>query len=85
VLSERRVEVLMFEHGLTAPGVVCPKCDWIGGQGSTCPVDDCKLEDRDDVIENAVELAITQSAEVIAIRHYEDLDGKGSIAALLRF
>jgi hypothetical protein len=48
-------------------------------------VDDCQLEERDDVIENAVELAITQSAEVIAFRHYEDLDGKGSIAALLRF
>jgi peptide chain release factor subunit 1 len=85
VLNERRVELLMFEHGLSAPGVVCPNCSWIGGQGSTCPLDDYKLEERDDVIENAVESAITQSAEVIAVRHYEDLDGKGSIAALLRF
>lgn len=37
------------------------------------------------MIESAVELAITQSAEVIPVRYYDDLDGKGSIAALLRF
>ncbi len=85
MLNQRRVEVLMFEQGLTAPGVLCPQCGWTGGQGTTCPIDDTRLDERDDVIESAVELAITQSAEVIPVRYYDDLDGKGSIAALLRF
>jgi peptide subunit release factor 1 (eRF1) len=84
-LNQRKVEVLMFEQGLNAPGVVCPQCGWMGAGGSTCPVDGTDLDDRDDIIEHAVQLAITQSAEVIAVRHYDDLDGKGSIAALLRF
>jgi peptide subunit release factor 1 (eRF1) len=84
-LNERRVEILLLEQGLAAPGVVCPHDGWIGAEGSTCPVDGTPLEQRDDVVENAVQLAITQSAEVIAVRHYDDLDGKGSIAAVLRF
>ncbi len=85
VLNERRVEILLIEQGLAAPGVVCPNCGWVGAEGSTCPVDDTQLEQRDDVIESAVQLAITQSAEVIAVRHHDDLDGRGSIAAVLRF
>src|SRR5690242_3970913 len=84
-LNQRKVEVLMFEHGLRCPGVVCPQCGWTGSQGTTCPADGAPLEERDDIIENAVQLAITQSAEVIPVRYHEDLDGNGSIAALLRF
>jgi peptide subunit release factor 1 (eRF1) len=84
-LNQRKVEVLMFEQGLRASGVVCPQCGWTGSEGTTCPADGTTLEDRDDIIENAVQLAITQSAEVIPVRYHEDLDGNGSIAALLRF
>jgi peptide chain release factor subunit 1 len=84
-LNLRRVEVLLFEQGLSAPGVLCPSCGWIGSEGSTCPVDETPLEQRDDIIETAVELAITQSAEVIPVRYHDDLDGRGSIAAVLRF
>ena len=84
-LNQRKVEVLMFENGLRAPGVICPQCGWAGSQGSTCPADGSQLEERNDIVEDAVQLAITQSAEVIAVRHHPDLDGKGSIAALLRF
>jgi peptide subunit release factor 1 (eRF1) len=85
MLNERRVETLLLEQGLTAPGVVCPNDGWIGSQGTTCPVDGTPLEQRTDILEEAVQLAITQSAEVIPVRYHEDLDGNGSIAALLRF
>src|ERR671937_779404 len=85
MLNERRVEILLIEQGLTAPGVVCPNDGWVGSHGTTCPVDGTPLEQRDDIIEDAVQLAITQSAEVIAVRYHDDLDGRGSIAALLRF
>jgi peptide chain release factor subunit 1 len=84
-LNERRVEILLIEQGLTAPGVVCPNDGWVGSDGTTCPVDGTPLEQRDDIIEDAVQLAITQSAEVISVRHHDDLDGRGSIAAVLRF
>src|SRR5919197_904170 len=79
MLNERRVEILLFEQGLTAPGVCCPACGWVGSEGSTCPVDETTLEQRDDIIEAAVQLAITQSAEVIPVRHHNDLENRGSI------
>jgi peptide subunit release factor 1 (eRF1) len=85
VLNERRVEILMFEQGLNAPGVVCASCGWVGAEGATCPIDETTLDQREDIIETAVQLAITQSAEVIPIHHHDDLDGRGSIAAVLRF
>ena len=84
-LTERRVEILLFEQGLKAPGVVCPNGDWLGAEGLTCPIDGAPLEQRDDIIETAVQLAITQSAEVLPVRYHDNLDGQGSIAAVLRF
>ncbi len=71
--------------GPDAPGVVCPSAAGSAPTASTCPVDETPLEQREDIIENAVQLAITQSAEVIPIHHHDDLDGRGSIAAVLRF
>jgi peptide chain release factor subunit 1 len=85
VLNERRVETLLFEQGLAAPGVVCPSCGWVGVEGTGCPVDETPLEQHDDIVESAVQLAIMQSADVIAVRHHDDLEGRGSIAAVLRF
>jgi peptide chain release factor subunit 1 len=85
VLNERRVEILLFEQGLNAPGVACPGCGWVGAAGDTCPIDGTTLDQREDIIETAIQLAITQSAEVIPVRHHDDLDGRGSVAAVLRF
>jgi peptide chain release factor subunit 1 len=84
-LNQRRVEILLFEPGFTAPGVVCPRCGWVGTDASECPADGTQCERRDDIVEAAVSLAINQSADVIVTRFFDDLDGRGSIAAVLRF
>lgn len=86
-LNERRVEILLLEQGFAAAGVVCRSCGWVGPaeQLATCPVDGGELEPRENVTESAVELAITQSAEVIVPRHHDDLGRYGSVAATLRF
>lgn len=39
----------------------------------------------DDAVEDAIERAIEQSAEILVVRHFPDLDSHGGIAALLRF
>jgi hypothetical protein len=53
---------------------------------SECPVDGGELEERGDIAENAVELAILQSASVLRVRHHgERLESRGSIGAVLRF
>ena len=40
---------------------------------------------RDDVLEPAMESALEQSAEVVVVRRFPDLESLGSIGAVLRF
>jgi peptide chain release factor subunit 1 len=86
-LNERRVETLLFERGFSAEGVVCTQCGWVGPPGEArCPADESEVERRDNVVEDAVELAIRQSADVVALDPEPPrLDEHGGIAAVLRF
>ena len=85
-LNERRVETLLLSPGLSEPGVVCRRCGWLGAEGvAECPADGGELERREDIVEQAVELALQQSADVLAVRHHDDLAERDDIAALLRF
>jgi peptide chain release factor subunit 1 len=85
-LYERRVEALLYRDGLRREGQVCPQCGWMSASVERCPVDGEPTETRPNVIENAVESAIAQSAEVVVVHHHADemaaFDGVG---ALLRF
>jgi peptide chain release factor subunit 1 len=84
-LVQRRVEALLVDDRFSAPGSACAACGWLGADGSSCPVDGTALEHVDDITEQAVEAALTQSAEVVYIREHEDLKQYGGIAALQRF
>jgi peptide chain release factor subunit 1 len=85
-LNERRVETLMFDEGFSAPGAVCASCGFVAARdGGACPVDGGELVPRADVLESAIELALGQSAEVLVVRHHDDLGAHGSIGAVLRF
>ena len=87
-LNERRVEILLLSDRFDAAGVYCRSCGWVGTdlELTECPADGGPLERRNDIAENAVELAITQSAEVLRVRHHaERLEQQGSIGAVLRF
>ena len=84
-LHERRVEVLLYAEGFSAAGVQCPRCGWLGVEDQACPVDGGPVERRDSILESAIEAAVLQSAETLAVRHHEDLGPLGGIGALLRF
>jgi peptide chain release factor subunit 1 len=84
-LVERRVESLLLADRFTASGVACPRCGWMAAAGESCPVDGGPLERRDDIVENAVESAVLQSADVVFVRHHDDLGPLGGIGAVLRF
>jgi peptide subunit release factor 1 (eRF1) len=84
-LVQRRVEALLVDDGFSAPGAACPACGWLGPSGERCPVDGTALEQVGDITEQAVEAALTQSAEVVFVRQHEDLGAYGGIAALQRF
>jgi len=86
-LNERRVEVLVGSERFAAAGTRCPACGWLGGADErACPADGTELEPLDDVTESAIELALQQSAEILAFVHIVDrLDEHDGIGALLRF
>ena len=65
---------------------VCPQCGSLLPENvSTCPADGAATERYEDIVEEAVELAVAQSADVIVARHFDDLEQMGGIGAVLRF
>jgi peptide chain release factor subunit 1 len=85
-VHEQRVEVLLVDRGFSAPGVCCPQCGFLGGEEiAECPADGTRVEPRRDVVEAAIERAITQSADVHILRDRPELASHGHIAAILRF
>jgi peptide subunit release factor 1 (eRF1) len=84
-LVQRRVAALLYDSGLSATGVACPHCGWMGAEGERCPIDGTALERREDILEDAVHSAVRQSAEVLALRDRPELGPLGGIAATLRF
>jgi peptide subunit release factor 1 (eRF1) len=86
VLNERRVETLLLEERFQMPGKVCPQCGSLFPESvTTCPADGTATEAYDDIVEEAVELALAQSADVIITRHHDDLEQMGGVGAVLRF
>jgi peptide chain release factor subunit 1 len=84
-LVQRRVATLVYDSGMQSDGVLCPTCGWLGSSAAQCPVDGTSLERRKDVVEEAVQAAVRQSAEVLAVRDRPELGPLGGIAAILRF
>ena len=86
-LNERRVELLILDEqfgGVT--GVQCLECGWLGLEGDRCPADGSELVKLDDLTEAMIELAVQQSADLLAVHHErEALERHGGVAALLRF
>ena len=86
VLNERRVEALLIEERFQMPGRKCPQCGSLYTDNvETCPADETPAEPFDDIVEEAVELALAQSADVIIARHHDDLEQMGGAGAVLRF
>ena len=86
VLNERRVETLLIEERFQMPGTVCPQCGSLFPENvATCPADGTATERYDDIVEEAVELAVEQSADVIIATRFDDLEEMGGIGAVLRF
>jgi hypothetical protein len=83
-LAEARVETLLIARGFTAPGFCDRSTGVLYADAADAP-EPGALESVDDVVEKAIEKAIEQSAEVIGVRHHEDLGPLGGIGAVLRY
>ena len=85
-VHEQRVGTLLVDAGFAAPGVRCPTCGWLGtDEAAECPADGSATEHVDDIVEAAVERALTQAADIRVLRDRAELASHGHIAAVLRF
>lgn len=86
-VHERRVDTLVVQEGFTAKGARCPQCGWMGVSASgQCPADGTMTDMVHNIVEEAVGRALGQDARVRYLPVDDaQLEGRGSIAALLRF
>lgn len=84
-LSEHRVSQLLVSHGFTAPGWRCDRCGMHAAVGRKCKRCRTEMVELNDVVEEAVQDALSQSCEVEVCTQNADLDVMGRIGALLRY
>ncbi len=85
-LHERRVERLLVSSGFSEAGWLCVACGALAAIGRTCPVcGEGDMDHLDDVVEEAVDQALTQGLKVDICVGNADLDVLGRVGALLRY
>ncbi len=84
-LNERRVETLLVSDGYEEEGWRCPTSGALAAVGPTSPVTGERMERVDDVMVDAIDLALATRCRVEVCVDNADLDVLGRIGALLRF
>jgi peptide subunit release factor 1 (eRF1) len=84
-LADRRIETLVVSEGFEAPGWRCWGCDQVATKGRSCAMCGNEMVRVDDVVEEAVEVALGQSCRVVTCLDSADLDVHGRIGAFLRY
>jgi peptide chain release factor subunit 1 len=84
-LGAKRAERLLVSRGYAAEGWQCKTCGCLAVVGRRCPACGVGMRHVDDVVEQAVEEALSQHCRVNVLVENADLDVLGRIGALLRF
>ena len=84
-LRAHRVDTLVVSKGYAAPGWRCTECDGLAAIGRRCKGCRAEMVPVDDLVEDAIEEALTQSCQVEICVGNADLDVMGRIGALLRY
>ncbi len=84
-LNERRVDVLLVSEGYVEDGWRCPESGALAVVGPASPVTGRPMDRVDDVVEEAVDLALANGTRAEVCVDNADLDCLGRIGALLRY
>jgi peptide chain release factor subunit 1 len=82
--SDARIEVLLVDEGARHQAWSCPTCGRASADGGKCPLDDTKLEERDDAVDLAVHHTVLHGGSLVCFGAGALADADG-IGALLRF
>jgi peptide chain release factor subunit 1 len=82
--SDARVEVLLVSEGARHRAWSCPQCGRAYVDGGKCPLDDTKLEERDDAVDLAIHRTVLHGGSFVPFGAGALADADG-IGALLRF
>lgn len=84
-LMQGGVQTLAVQAGLALPGRRCPSCGRLVLREERCPDCGTATEPAADIVEEAVEEAIQQGAQVVHLAQHPALSESGGMAALLRY
>jgi peptide subunit release factor 1 (eRF1) len=85
-LQEHRAGILLVAAGYEASGFRCQNCRYLMlSERDECPLCGGGVEPVDDLVETMTHRALEQGVEVEIVRGNEELDGAGSVGALLRY
>jgi peptide chain release factor subunit 1 len=84
-LGQRRVDTLLVSDGYVTAGWRCASCGVLAAVGPACPACGSAMAETEDVVEDAIQEALTQSCRVEVCEDNADLDVLGRIGALLRY
>lgn len=84
-LAERRVDRLLVSDGFAHAGWYCERCNRLATVGRQCESCGAEMVHVADVVEEAVEEALSQSCHIDVCTGNADLDVLGRIGALLRY
>jgi peptide chain release factor subunit 1 len=84
-LHDRRVERLVVSKGYSEEGWRCPVTDALALVGPTNPLNGAVMVRVPDVVEDAIEEALSQGVPVTICADNADLDVLGRVGALLRY
>jgi peptide subunit release factor 1 (eRF1) len=82
--SDARVEVLLVAEGARHPAWSCPRCGRASADGGRCPLDNTKLEERDDAVDLATHHTVLHGGSFVRFGRGALADADG-IGAILRF
>lgn len=84
-LADRRIDQLLVSKGFSAAGWRCDDCNVHAAIGRACKRCGDQMVEVGDIVEEAVEEALSQSCRVHICVRNADLDVMGRIGALLRY
>jgi hypothetical protein len=83
--SDGRVELLLYQEGVTRRAKRCLSCGRLAAEGDACPLDGTPFEESEDGLNLAVQQTLAHGGTVWALRDRRDLDPVEGIGGLLRF